>query len=172
MPLSRWVVPMLRPRLRRPRYADVTATLALLLALSGSAYAVATVHTGDIADGAVTTPKLHSESVTRAKLAANAVKSGNVADESLRLSDLKGIDETGSVSFTLAASSCGKLTFAVTGAVAGQSGMLSWTGTVPTHVVVGPLKVVNSTTVVGYACNLAGSQYSATDIGVRLITFD
>ena len=147
--------------IRRPRYADVVATLALVLALGGTAYATGTIGTSDLKDGAVTTAKLHYQAVT----------SGKIANGAVTLADLKGINLTGNISFSLPAGSCGKLTFGVTGASAGQAALLTWTGSVPTHVVMGPLKVVSSSQVIGYACNLDSSDISATNVGVRLVTF-
>ena len=168
------------PRLRRPRYADVVATLALFLALGGTAYA-ATVGTSDIQNLAVTTPKIANEAVTNAKiqpgavgagkLATGAVNGANVANNSLTLSDIAGINMTGTISFSFSAHSCGKLTLGVTGARAGQAAVLTWTGVVPTHLVLGPLKVVDATHIITYACNESGSAISATAIGVRVITF-
>jgi hypothetical protein len=66
------------PRLR-PRYADVAATLALVFAMSGTAYAVATIGTSDIKDGAVTTAKLHFEAVTSSKIDPGAVSNAKIA---------------------------------------------------------------------------------------------
>lgn len=158
------------PKIRRPRYAEVVATLALFFALGGTAYA-ATIGTSDIQNGAVTTPKLASEAVSHAKLAPDAVTGANVVGDSLALSDLKGINQTGSISFTLTAHSCGKLTLGVSGASAGQAAILTWTGAVPTHVVLGPLKVVDATHIITYACNLSGASITANGIGVRVVTF-
>lgn len=74
----------------RFRYADVAATLALVLSMSGTAYAVATVGTADLQDGAVTTPKLASEAVANAKVAPDAITGSNVVNHALSLSDLSG----------------------------------------------------------------------------------
>jgi hypothetical protein len=184
---------MFLSRLRRPRYADVVATLALFFALGGTAYA-ATIGTSDIQDGAVTTPKLASEAVTNAKiapvavstgkladgsvtngkLAANAVTGADVASNSLTLSDIKGINQTGFISFTINAHTCGKLTFGVSGAAAGQAAMLTWMATgdsIPTRLVLGPLEVVDSSTIVGYACNTGGTAVTRSHMGVRVVTF-
>jgi hypothetical protein len=115
--------------------------------------------------------ELATRSVTHAKLAPSSVTGAEVANDSLTLSDLKGIDESGFIGFTIPAHGCGKLTLGVSGAVAGQSALLTWTGTVPTHVVLGPLKVVDPTHIITYACNLSGSTVSQTDVGIRVITF-
>ncbi len=61
----------LRPQLS---YANVTATLALVIALgTGSAYAANTIRSGDIVDG----------QVKRADLAASAVNSAKLTDNSV-----------------------------------------------------------------------------------------
>jgi len=60
---------------RRPTrhlsYANVASTLALVVAVTGggAAYAAATIHTKDIANGAVTAAKLHDGAVTAGKRA-------------------------------------------------------------------------------------------------------
>jgi hypothetical protein len=79
---------------RRPTYANVTATLALVLALAGGAYAIKfprnsvkskqiapkAVKTGDIANAAVTSPKLADGAVLGPKLADSAVLGPKLAD--------------------------------------------------------------------------------------------
>jgi hypothetical protein len=129
------------------------------------------ITTSKLADGAVTTSKLADGSVTHAKLSANSVTGGNVSNNSLTLSDLKGIDESGTIDFNLTAGGCGKLSLIVSGATAGQAAMLTWTGSVPTHVVLGPLKVVSATSIITYACNLGSTHISLSNIGVRVVTF-
>lgn len=69
----------------RPSYAGVTATLALLIALSGTSYAAVTlargsVGTAQLKNGAVTTPKLDNGAVTSKKLKSNAVTPGKMSD--------------------------------------------------------------------------------------------
>src|SRR5436190_23414259 len=78
------------PTLRRPRYADVAATLALFLALGGTAYAAATIGTSDIQNGAVTTPKIAAEAVSNAKIEPGAVSTGKLVDGSVRTTKLAG----------------------------------------------------------------------------------
>jgi hypothetical protein len=63
----------------RPNYANVTSTLALILATSGGAYAVTalpkdSVGTPQLQTGAVTTPKIAAEAVTGAKVRNGALK--------------------------------------------------------------------------------------------------
>ena len=124
-----------------------------------------------LADGAVTNFKIAAGSVTHSKLGPNSVDGSNVATGSITLSDILGIDRTGAISFTLSAGHCGTLSLGVSGAVAGQVALLSWTNTVPANIVLGPLKVVSPTSITVRACNLGSSSFSGSDIGVRIITF-
>jgi hypothetical protein len=76
--LRRAEMKKLRPRLT---YSNVISTLALFLALSGGvAFAASKVHSGDIANGAVKTSKLHQRAVSSGKLALGAVRSNQIAD--------------------------------------------------------------------------------------------
>jgi hypothetical protein len=50
------------------RYANVTATLALVVALGGSAYAATTIHSKDIANGQVKRVDLHRNAVVSSKV--------------------------------------------------------------------------------------------------------
>ncbi|HEY1853136.1 MAG TPA: hypothetical protein VGG40_00985 [Solirubrobacterales bacterium] len=69
---------MKRPRLT---YANVVATLALFLAVGGSAaFAASKIQSSDIAAGAVKTSGLHKRAVTSGKLATGAVRSNQIAD--------------------------------------------------------------------------------------------
>lgn len=185
--------------LRRPRYADVAATLALVFAMSGTAYAAVamvadpnSVDTAAIQAKAVTTPKLANEavseaqiapgavsegklaggSVTHAKIGSNAVTGGNVANHSLTLSDLAGAGTTGSISFSLSAHGCGYLRFSVAGARVGQAAVMTWVGTTnpPQGVMVGPLKVVATGHAVASACNVTGHKIAGSRVKVRITT--
>lgn len=87
---------------RRVTPSFLISVLALLVALSGTAYAIGkgevksrhlapnAVKTAKIKDGAVTSPKLGPASVSASKIALGAVTGTTVADGSLRLGDLGG----------------------------------------------------------------------------------
>jgi hypothetical protein len=80
-------------RAYRPRYADVAATLALLLAMGGTAYAAGslgprTVGTRQLKDHAVTGGKLHSNAVASSKLKLGSVTNVKLADGSVDSSKL------------------------------------------------------------------------------------
>ncbi len=67
-----------RPRLS---YANVASTLALFLALGGSAaYAADKIQSGDIARGAVHSSNVFKRAITSGKLAVGAVRSNQIAD--------------------------------------------------------------------------------------------
>lgn len=140
-------------------------------AVTGSKLANGAVTRSKLANGAVGSNQIASGAVTHGNLAANSVTGGDVSNQSLTLADLQGMDASGAISFTLNAHSCGKITFNVSGAAAGQAAVLTWTGAVPTHVVFGPLKVVSSQLIISYACNVSGVRVVANGIGVRVITF-
>lgn len=74
------------PRLRRPQlsYANVTATLALVVATStGGAYAAATIGSAQIKDDAVKSRHIASNSVKTPELKDGAVTEGKLADGSV-----------------------------------------------------------------------------------------
>jgi hypothetical protein len=172
----------------RPRYADVTATLALVLAMGGTAYAATslgphTVGTPQLKSHAVTAGKIHSRAVTssklepgavtRAKLGPDSVAGSNVAANSLSLSDLVGADISGNVGFSISANSCGTLNLGVSGAQVGQLVLFSFTGNtaVPSTVAFGGAKVTAAGTVTVRACNVSTTAFSVTNLGIRIVTF-
>jgi hypothetical protein len=94
----------------RPRYADVAATLALLLATSGTAYAAgafpahsvgakqlkrSAVTKSKVATGAIISSKLRSSSVTATKLATNSVTATKLALSSVTATKLAPSSVTG-----------------------------------------------------------------------------
>src|SRR5688572_23816681 len=82
----------MRSRLPRPTYANVTATLALFLAITGGAYALTlprnSVKSRHIAPKAVKAGDLANGAVSNRKLRANAITSPKVAPGGLLASDL------------------------------------------------------------------------------------
>jgi len=180
----------IKMRIRRPRYADVAATLALVFAMGGTAYAVVTtvprnsvntaairfhaVTSSKIATAAVSGDKIGSGAVTHGKLAANAVTGGDVKNHSLTVADLAGTTLVGAIAFTLSPNSCGKLILTVPGAKVGQAAVFNWVGTgdpVP-GLMIGPLKVVEPGHVFLSACNITGNQIVGTNVKVRVTTLD
>jgi len=188
------------PRLTgyRPRYADVAATLALVFAMGGTAYAVVTtvpansVNTAAIQNHAVTTPKLADEAVSNAKIAPAAVTGGKIAtgavtnsnvagnaitgtkvrNHSLTVADLAGASLVGPISFRYSAHTCGNLVLAVPGARVGQMAVFNWVGTSnpPAGLMVGPLKVIATGRIVTSACNLTGHVITGKSVKVRVTT--
>jgi uncharacterized protein YjbI with pentapeptide repeats len=72
----------------RPGYSAVVSTSALLVALSGSAYASGLVTGKDVRNSSLTGKDLRDGSLTGADLAASTVGGGNVTDGSLTGADL------------------------------------------------------------------------------------
>jgi hypothetical protein len=167
---------MARPRFRI-RYADVAATLALVIACGGTAYAAGalprdSVGTPQLQDGAVTTAKLHRASVTSGKLARGSVRSATVANGSITLKDLAGADLTGTAALFVSPGSCGQAVFGVTGAKVGQVAVLDWTGTSVPALASGPATVTSAGHVTVVLCNLGDTSVTVTDLPVRVITLD
>ena len=70
-------------------YANVVATLALVIAVGGgAAYAANTVFSGDIVDGEVKTADLAGGAVTSEKVADNNLKGRDVLDNTLKGADI------------------------------------------------------------------------------------
>lgn len=63
----------MRPRSFATRYAVVASTLALVLALSGTAYAVATVRSADIVDGTIIAADVADGSLSRLDMAQSSL---------------------------------------------------------------------------------------------------
>jgi hypothetical protein len=78
---------MLRNLRSRLSYANLTATIAMFIALGGTGYAAVT-----LAQNSVGTKQLKKSAVTGSKLAANAVTSAKVKDGSLRVADFNPTD--------------------------------------------------------------------------------
>ena len=69
---------------RRPRYADVVGTLALVVALGGTAYAAQ-----ELPRNSVGTPQLQKDAVTAAKIEARAVRAAELAPDSVGSGKIK-----------------------------------------------------------------------------------
>jgi hypothetical protein len=84
--------------LPRPTYANIASTLALIIALGGTGYAVTTIGTDQLRNGAVTSPKIRDAAVTvpkikdgsvvTGKLGVNAVTGPKIKDASITSQDL------------------------------------------------------------------------------------
>lgn len=74
--------------LSRLTYANVTATLALFLALGGTSYAVATIDGDDIKPGAIEESHIANGAVNSGEIANGAVGSADVDNGSVRPKDL------------------------------------------------------------------------------------
>jgi hypothetical protein len=177
---------------RRSGYANVTSTLALVLALGGTSYAATelrahSVGTKQLKTGAVTAPKiadravlgraLAPRSVSRSKLGINAVRSVNVAKDSLSLADLVGADVHGLIhgdAGAVAAHSCLTSDLEAGGAKVGQAVLLTFIGSTPAPpgLVFQPLKVSAPGHIALRFCNPTNSASPAfSNVGVRIVMF-
>jgi hypothetical protein len=103
----------------RIRYADVAATLALVLASGGTAYAATalprnSVGTPQLKAEAVTAAKVRDGAVTRPKVRANAVTSAKVRDKGIARADMAegavGTDQLADGSITTVKIGAGQIT--------------------------------------------------------------
>jgi hypothetical protein len=120
-------------RIPRPRltYANVTATLALFLALGGGAYAATSLPARSVGS-----TQLKASAVTRAKIKRSAVDGSKVANESLTGADIKEAT-LGVVPLATQATGLAKVTYkGAASAVPGDVNPAAPTGPVATGTVV------------------------------------
>lgn len=177
---------------RRSGYANVTSTLALIVALSGTSYAATQLHansvgTKQLKNGAVTAPKIANRavvgrtlaprSVGQSQIGINAVRSVNVAKDSLSLADLVGADIHGAIhgdAGAVAANSCTTADTLAGGAKVGQAILLTFVGSTPAPegLVFEPIKVSTPGHMTLRFCNPTPFGSPAfSNVGVRIDTF-
>ena len=175
-------------RQHHPRYADVVGTLALLVAMSGTAYAAHalprnSVGTKQIKDNKVTSKDLKNSGVGAADLAAGSVgpaavganaisTTASVKDHTLTLVDLEGVDQTSAINGTVPANSCADGIVFVTGAQLGQFVMVGLAGAVAVpDVTFTPARVEVANQVAFGICNPTTSSVNLGNVDVRVVTF-
>jgi hypothetical protein len=188
-------VSIIRTAHRRPRYADVAATLALIIAMGGTAYAADALPRNSVGtpqlkaqavtnpkigtdavsqfkiqDGSISTAKIQRGAVTGQRLAKGAVTSAKLARGAVTVASLGGSETAGPISVNLAGHTCGTLDFGVSGARAGQAAFLTFTGAVPKNVMFGPMRVISPKRIVEQACDVSAHAVAANHIGVRVVT--
>jgi hypothetical protein len=145
-------------------YANLVSTAALVVALgAGTAYAANTIFSADIVDG----------EVQHADLAAGAVAGDRVADGSLTLLDLSGVDVATTVSVPrLKPGKCLTTTIGVAGARPGQLIAMSPLDKLKKGIVVSAQRVpANDQLEVG-ACNVGTKAARAAAVRLRVVSFD
>jgi hypothetical protein len=70
-------------------YANVTATLALIFALSGTAYAAVTVTGADVKNGSLTGRDVKTNSLKTSDIAASAIQTDEIQDGTIARADLR-----------------------------------------------------------------------------------
>lgn len=77
--------------LRGTSYANVVASLALVVALGGTGYAAATIGTNDIKNNAVTSPKIKDKTISNKDVKKDAINSAKLKDNGVREPDVADI---------------------------------------------------------------------------------
>jgi hypothetical protein len=72
----------------RPKYADVAATVALVLSLSGTAYAATVIYSANIADNTILGRDVHDGALTGTDVLNGSLTGADVKDGSLGLADI------------------------------------------------------------------------------------
>jgi hypothetical protein len=160
--------------LRRPRYAEVVSTLALLVAMGGTTYAATalprdSVGAQQIRDKAVRSPEIKDGQVKAADLAPNSVGSTQLVDGSVGLKELAGADVTGPVLLNIT-NGCGPVNLAVPGLKPGEAAFISFEGSVAPNLVLGPIQVVATDQASVQVCNLGLTPFNGT-VTVRVVSF-
>ncbi len=75
-----------------PKYANVTATLALFVALGGTSYAAATISGSDVQNGSLTGSDIRNESLKSRDVDNGSLTGGDLKNGSLRAADFKAGD--------------------------------------------------------------------------------
>jgi hypothetical protein len=73
----------------RLTYANVTATIALFVALGGTAYAAATIGSDDVIDNSLRSEDIKNETLRGGDLATNTIGSTRIIDDTLTADDIK-----------------------------------------------------------------------------------
>jgi hypothetical protein len=158
---------------RRPRYADVAATIALVLAAGGTAAAATgnlprkSVGPGQLKPLAVTAPKIHDKAV-----GARAMK-----DNSVEFKDLAGTHTATEISFSLNAGQCNRYLIDTTapGAAQGQPAFLAFTGSVATPMPAGltmsPLQLLDKSAADVSFCNNSANTITLNDQPIEIVSF-
>ena len=128
-------------RIRRQiNFANVTALLALFIALGGTVYAAATIGASDIKRNAVRAKHIKANNVKRPDIAANAVNAAKIAGNAVGSSEVAG-NAVGTSELQNASVTAAKLnTPAQWIDVPYGPGWATFVGTAPTNVSFGPLQ--------------------------------
>lgn len=157
----------------RIRYADVASTLALMLAMGGTAYAATalprhSVGTPQLKANAVTSAKVAPGAVTRPDIAARAVGTSQITNGAVTGSKLAGGHTTFSLPTSGGVPSGACVSFVVTtpGAQPGQTVIVNWIVEAPATLFVNSVQVDSANQVGIEVCNT--SSLTATLVGQKL----
>jgi hypothetical protein len=160
---------------RRLSYANVTATVALFLALgTGTAYAANTVFSTDIVDGQVLTQDIGDAAVTSTQVKDAAIRGVDVATNTLTTADIAGADlKTGHISLSgVPNGRCLQVNLSVPGTKVTEFPMVTPLAAIQDGIVLHAQRVSVAGTVVMDACNFSGGAMTAiSNLPVRVITY-
>ena len=162
---------MLRQLQARLTYANVTATLALFIALGGGAYAAIDL----VGRNDIKSRHIAPSNVKRSDVDANAVNSAKVADRSLRLRDIVVAQGTRTIDpNSLLANQCGQ--FNATGGVFSRvrpgDAILVFTGSPSLHSGMVPYEMVQNNSGQGAVftlCNTTNSTFDEDPTEFKLV---
>lgn len=159
--------------MNRPRYADVAATLALVLALGGTAMAVS----GELPRKSVDSVQIKKFAVINPKIADHAIAERNMRPQSIDFRDLIGSHTNLMLSLSLNAGECKR--FVVSGlgkgGANGQPAFLSFTGTtshpIPAGLTVSPIQLLDGSAADVSFCNMSANSITLNNQPAAIVSF-
>jgi hypothetical protein len=158
---------------RRPRYAEVASTLALVLALGGTAAAA----TGNLPRKSVGSGQLKSGAVINPKIADDAISVRNIRKHSVEAKDLIGAHSKTTISFSLNAGDCRRFLIDIVdeGGATGQPAFLAFTGSVstpmPNGLSMSPLQLLDGSAADVSFCNNSAATINVNNQPIEIVTF-
>lgn len=138
----------------------------------GGAIADGAIGAADISSGAVGSSEIAAGAVGESELANAAVGTAKLANDSVTRGKIAGGYSNGMISVTIAANTCNDYDISVGGVQPGDIPFFSLQagGSLPSKMLVMPLKVAAAGLVKTRICNFAASTQSAADVPVYLLT--
>src|SRR4051794_9662662 len=132
----------------------------------------ATIDSGEIIDNSLGAIDLAPNAVGVSEIAPNAVTGAKVASQSLTTADILGAEVNGAISLSnIPNGRCNQVTFNVSGAVVGQSVLVSTRAAIQNGIVLYPNRVASAGHVEVNACNFSGGAMTAiSGFPIRVVT--
>jgi trimeric autotransporter adhesin len=130
---------------------------------------------GEIVDNSLHDTDLAPNSVTSSELKADAVDSGKIANGSVTLADIKGVDIAGTVNFSagaVAAGACRDFVLTTTGTKVNEAVLISVKGPLDQGILFYGVRVAVADQTIMKFCNFTGASSPAiTSLPIRVVTF-